>query len=122
LDRTNFFVSVQGDLLLLTGTFACNNQINHKPFHCLGSPHQAQTSSSDVEPAKDLCGKLQAIAWKLRGTGSSQHNVTSKSGIGDLSHNVFVGKLDNIAVLWGVVLVLVMQVLQIAPHPPNVNL
>jgi hypothetical protein len=43
------------------------------------------------------------------GIGSSQHNVTSKSGIGDLSHNVFVGKSDNIAVLWGVVLVLVLS-------------
>jgi hypothetical protein len=40
---------------------------------------------------------------------SGQHNVTSKSGIGDLSHNVFVGKSDNIAVLWGVVLVLVLS-------------
>jgi hypothetical protein len=38
--------------------FACNIQINHKPFHCLGSPHQAQTSWSDVQPAEDLCSKL----------------------------------------------------------------
>jgi hypothetical protein len=43
------------------------------------------------------------------GIGSSQHNITSKSGIGDLRHNVFVGKSDNIAVLWGIVLVLVLS-------------
>jgi hypothetical protein len=43
------------------------------------------------------------------GIGSSQHNVTSKSGIGDLSHDVFAGKSDNIAVLWDVVLVLVLS-------------
>jgi hypothetical protein len=34
---------------------------------------------------------LQGIVWKLMGIGSSQQNVTSKSGIDDLSHNVFVG-------------------------------
>jgi hypothetical protein len=75
---------------------------------CLPSPSSTFKSSP---VASSIIGEttLQAIAWKLMGIGSSQHTVTSKSGIGDLSHNVFVGKSDNIAVLWGVVLVLVLR-------------
>ncbi len=50
-----------------------------------GLAHRMHTSSIIGETT------LQAIAWKLMGIGSGQYNVTSKSGIGDLSHNVFVG-------------------------------
>jgi hypothetical protein len=50
-----------------------------------GLAHRRHTNSIIGEAT------LQAIVWKLMGIGSSQQNVTSKSGIDDLSHNVFVG-------------------------------
>jgi len=50
-----------------------------------GTAHRKYTSSIIGETT------LQTIAWKLMSIGRCQHNITSKSGIGDLSHNIFVG-------------------------------